>query len=237
MSKIESMNFFILVLAACFAIFLFVVYFLSHDDFVILRRDVPMEKIYNNAIIFSLVTLFFSRLFYVIQNPHPIFLNPLGFILFPYFPGLSLSGGLLGGFLFLILLLKMGNLPVGRLLDFFSFAFLVAAPFGFAGYFLLSGERPSLEYLVSFILIISLVFLFARFILATSLSGKLKDGSLGILFLTTFSGTSLVINIILNGGFVLGLENIILILVALLCLIPLVKQEGYEWYQNYLRRR
>lgn len=231
------MNFFILVLIACFLVFLYVVYFLSHDDFVILRNDVSMEKIFNAAFLFSFVSLFSARLFYVLFNPQPVFLNPLGFLLFPYFPGLSLSGGLLGGFLFLLFFLKIRNLPIGRIFDFFSFAFLVSSPIGFFGYFLLSGQRLSLNFLLSFILILVLTGLFIRFLLPLSLSGKLKDGSLGIIFLISFSGIFFLINIILNSKLVLSLENIILLGISIALSIPLLRQEGYEWYQSYLRRR
>lgn len=230
------MNYFIIVLIICFLIFLYVVYYLSHDDFVILRSNVPMERIYNVAFLFAGVTLFFSRLFYVIFNPQNIFLNPLGFLLFPYFPGLSLSGALLGGFIFLLAYLKLRNLPKGRLFDFFSAGFLIAYPVGLLGYFLLNGTKLSQSFVLSFILILVLLFIFVRFLLPFALSGKLKDGSLGIIFLFSFSGVSFLINAILSRGFSLSGENIIFLAITFLSLIPLVKQEGYEWYKNYLRR-
>lgn len=231
------MNFYILILAICLFIFLYVLYFLSHDDFVILRNDVSMEKIFNSALIFSVTSLFSARLLYVVSNPQEIFLSPLGFLLFPYFPGLSLAGGILGGFVFLIFYLRFKNLPVGRLLDFFSIGFLSASPIGFLGYILLSGKSITLNFLLSFILNIFLLFIFLKFLLPLSIGGKFKDGSLGILFLITFSGTFFLINLILNQRLVFSLENLILLAISVGLTIPLLRQEGYEWYQNYLRRR
>lgn len=231
------MNIFFLVLIFCFFVFLYVIYYLSHDDFVILRNDINMEKIFNLAFIFSFVSLFSSRFFYVLFNPAPVFYNILGFLLFPYFPGLSLSGGIIGGFLFLVLYLKLRKFPFGRLLDFFSMGFLIASPFGLIGYFLLSFSKYSLNHLFSIILIFALVFLFVKFILPISLSEKLKDGSLAYIFLVSFSGVFFLINMILNRGLVISKENIMILLISLVSIVPLIKQEGYDWYQNYLRRR
>lgn len=231
------MNFFILVLFLCFFVFLYVIYFLAHDDFVVLRHDVSMEKIFNSAFLFSAVALFFSRLFYVLSNPQEIFFSLLGFLLFPYFPGLSLSGGLIGGFIFLVAYLKFKNLPIGRLLDFFSIGFLTASLFGFIGFILLSGQTITYNIILGIGLNALLVFIFIRFLLPLSLSGKLKDGSLGILFLISFSGIFFLINILINRGFNISAENITLLLISVVLSIPLIRQEGYEWYQNYLRRR
>jgi len=231
------MNYFILVLIFCFSIFLYVIYFLSHDDFVILRNDVSMEKIFNAAFLFSAAALLFSRLFYAILNPADVYFSILGFFLFPYFPGLSLAGGLLGGFIFLITYSKFKNLPVGRLFDFFSIGFLISSPFGFLGYILLSTQQLSYNILISLILNLLLVFVFAKYVLSLTLSGKLKDGSLGILFLISFSGIFFLISILLNMGYILSAENLILLGIAIFLSIPLLRQEGYEWYQNYLRRR
>jgi hypothetical protein len=231
------MNFFIVVLFACLFIFLYVLYFLSHDDFVILRNDVSMEKIFNTAFIFSAVSLFSSRLIYVIGDPQEVFFSPLGFLLFPYFPGLSLAGGILGGFAFLIVYLILKGFPVGRILDFFAVGFLVASPIGFLGYILLSGGNITYNAIISLLLNILLLGAFLKFLLPISLSGKLKDGSLGILFLISFSGIFFTINLILNNGFIFSLDNFILLGISIALTIPLLRQEGYEWYQNYLRRR
>lgn len=231
------MNFFILVLIFCLFVFLYFLYFLSHDDFVMLRNDISMEKIFNLAFLFSFVSLFFSRVFYVLFNPSPLFSNLLGFLLFPYFPGLSLAGALIGGFIFLAFFLKAKNFPFGRFLDFFSMSFLVASPFGLVGYFLLTVSKYSLEHLSSILLLTILVIVFGRFILPRTLSGKLKDGSLSYVFLVTFPGIFFLISMILNKGFILSKENIAILTIALFSIFPLLRQEGYDWYQNYLRRR
>lgn len=218
------MNFFILILLLCFIIFLFIIYILSHDDFIILRRDVSMEKVFNAAFLVSLVTIFSARFFYVFFNPNSLYLSPLGFLLFPYFPGLSLAGALLGGSAFLLFYLKLKNLPVGRLFDFFGLGFLISFPVGFVGQYFLSGNRLSIGFFVSLLLIIATVAVFIKFVLPLTLGGKLKDASLGASILASLSLLSIIINVIENRGLVLSGEFTIFIVMLVSSVVFLVKQ-------------
>lgn len=220
------MNFFIVILFLCLIVFLFIVYALSRDDFVILRRDVSMEKIFNAALLASLVTIFSARLFYVFFNPNDLYLNPLGFLLFPYFPGLSLAGALLGGSAFLLFYLNLKNLPTGRLVDFFGIGFLVSFPLGFIGQYFLSGNRPSIGFGISLLLIAATVALFIKFILPLTLGGKLKDGSLGFGVLASISLLSIIISTIENRGLVPSGELTIFVVMLVFSIVFLVKQEA-----------
>lgn len=221
------MNFFILVLLICFFISLYVLYVLSKDDFVILRSDVPLHRIFNAAFSTAIFSLFFARLFFVIFNPNSLYASVLGFFLFPYFPGLSLAGGILGGFAFLTIYLKLKHLPILRLLDFFSMSLLVSYPIGFLGHFLLSKEAFSKEAFVSLILIAALLFLFARYVLPASLSGKIKDGTAFLCFLLSVSILSVVINIF-EFKHNLSLENLLFILILVPSFLTLFKYEIME---------
>ena len=110
------MQFFILILLICLFVFLYCVFVLANEDFVFLRQDVTMEKIFNIIFIGGLISLFFARLFYEFSAKN-IFSNPLVFLLIPYFPGLSLLGGVAGaGAYFLFLKIRKENsLPLGRI--------------------------------------------------------------------------------------------------------------------------
>lgn len=227
------MNYLFLVLIFCFTIFLYVIYSLSRDDFVVLRSNASMEKIFNAAFLSAFFALFTSRLLYIVFNPKPIFLNPLGFLLFPYFPGLSLIGGLLGGFLFSTVILKSWNLPVGRIIDFFSMGFLVSFPFGFLGSFLLSQQKLSAPSYFSVILYLALLFIFIKFILPLSLGGKLKDGSLSLLSIFSFSLTYLISNIIIMPNF--NLESILTVSAILFSLAFFVQKEKLA--ERYLNKK
>lgn len=130
LNVVNLMQFLILVLLFCFFIFLFALYLLTRDDFVFIRKDVSLEKVFNMAFTTFAASILGARILYVILNPSSNFFNPLVFLLFPYFPGLSLVGGVGGGVLFLVFLCKYQKLPMGRLLDFFSISFLSALPMG-----------------------------------------------------------------------------------------------------------
>jgi len=219
------MNFLILVLLFCFIIFLYVIYLLSHDDFVILRFNAPMEKIFNAAFLSGVSGLFLARLIYVVSNPSPVFHSFLGLLLFPYFPGLSVIGGLIGGFGFAYLYFKSRNLPLGRLMDFFSIGFLVAYPAGLIGTLILSSQKLSWPFYVSILLSIVLLGIFIKYILPKSLGGKLKDGSLSLIFFSAFSFVYIFTNIFLsNFKQIINIENILSILILISSVIFLLKR-------------
>ncbi len=204
------MNFLILVLFFCFLIFLYVIYLLSHDDFVILRRDVSMEKIFNAAFLFAIAGLFFSRITYIFFNPSPVFNSFLGFILFPYFPGLSMIGGVIGGFGFVYLYFKSRNLPIGRLMDFFAMALLSSYPAGLIGTLVLSRYPLSWPFYFSILLSIIALVIFIKYVLPFSLGGKLKDGTLSLIFFSSFSFIYILTNISLsNFREIINAENLL----------------------------
>lgn len=191
-----NMQFFILVLLVCFVLFLYAVYVLSHDDFVLLRKDVTTEQVFNVAFLTSVFALFFARFFYVLAYPKKIFFTFLGFTLFPYFPGLSLVGAILGGILFLYLYCSNKKLPTGRIFDFFTIGLLVSMPIGFLGQILLAGY--SFAALASFIIFLVFLILILKFILPHSINGEFKEGSLFMAFLLVYSFTTFLISIVFS---------------------------------------
>ena len=194
------MQFFIFVLLICLFIFLYCVYVLANEDFIFLRRDVTMEKIFNIIFLGSLISLFMSRLFYGF-SAKDIFANPLVFLLIPYFPGLSLLGGVVGAGAYLLFLMRhrKNPLPMGRMCDFFSIAFLISLSVGFIGNFMFSEEgiafiKAGVQAVLYFILFI----IFLKFFLPQLLSGKFKEGKITFLFLICFSVVNLVANAFLK---------------------------------------
>lgn len=214
---------FILLLIFGFLVFLFCVHLFAHDDFVLMRKNVSMERVFNLAFLTVFSGLFFARFFYVLFHFHSDFLSPLVFFLFPYFPGLSLAGGVGGGAVFLLLYASFRKLPKVRLFDVFSLSFVFALSLSFfVDFFLRQKIILSLDLAVP---AIYLVF----FIASTRLflKAKLKDGSLGIVFMLIFSlvlfaaGRIKAQNLLLLNG-----EDFILIEMFLLSLVFLLKQEN-----------
>lgn len=225
------MNYFIFILLISLFVFLFCIHFLSRDDFVLLRKDISMDKIFNLSFITFGIGLFFARFFYTIFFNINLLLKPLDFILFPYLPGLSLTGGVLGGVIFLIYYLKIKKMPLERLLDFFSISVLSAMPVGYLGYFLLMLPKTFvLDAIILTILYFILFIIFIKFLcFDLLLKGKLKDGTIGILFLFSFSLISLFAGIIVrfkNFAFLDQPQNYILFGAFLITLVFLIDKEN-----------
>jgi hypothetical protein len=225
------MQFFVLVLLICLFVFLYCVYVLSNDDFIFLRRDVTMDKIFNMIFVGTLFSLFFSRLIYGFSATS-IFRNPFVFMLFPYFPGLSLLGGVVGiGVYFLYLTRRQGDpLPLGRIYDFFSIAFLISLPIGFVGYLLFLGKGIEVKLGIEAVLYFILFIIFLKFFLPKLLSGVFKEGTITSLFLICFSIISLISNAfskISILAYLKNFENTLLILILISSVVFIFNKEGF----------
>ncbi len=215
------MHFFAVVLIICLVVFLFTLYTFSHDDFILLRRDVSMDQVFNLALIASALSLLSSRVFYVLMHPKPVFLNPLGFIIFPYFPGLSFIGGIVGGLILFIILLRRRGFPTGRIFDFFSISFLSALPIGFIGYMLLSRNFDPL--IISEFFIYLLLLLIYWFILIPRfIKNSRQDGLLGLIFLLSVSFIATAHNLLARTK-ILNVENIASLLIFVGALMIIVR--------------
>lgn len=194
------MQFFIFVLLLCVFLFLFVLFILAKDDVMFLRKNVSVEYLFNISILSLLGGLFFARFIFVIFHFSSDYLNPLVFFIFPYFPGLSLFGGIIGTWMVLTFLLKSKKtFPRGRILDFFSISALSVFPIGYVGYVLLS-KRPFLSLDGFFIVIYSFLFLFfIFFFFQKTKKRELAEGSIAYLFLSLVSLFALVTT--LSSGF------------------------------------
>lgn len=211
-----------------FFLSLFCLYLLAHDDLVLLRKNISVEQIFDIAFVMLIVGVLFSRFLYVILHFDPKFLNPFVFLLFPYYPGLSLLGGILGGSGYIAVFSKMRKMPMGRLFDFFSFAAFCATSFGLLGYHIFV-KRPLTVYGIVISLIYLILFaVYVFLIMPKERRGELKDGSIGFLFLAVFAMFSFLLNIFASGSkvaFVFGIEEIILTLMFFISLILFLQQE------------
>lgn len=215
------------IITACFFIFLYNLYYVSHDDFVIVRKDISIEKILSLGFLTGFISLFFSRLFFVILNPSSQVTNPLGFLAITYFPGLSLSGGILGGCLFIYFYAKLNKLPIGKILDLIIFSFIAVLPLGFLMFFVFHFGKTGVVFNSLFLctFIISLIFL--KIIYRFSEKGEIKDGSFSLIFLSIFNLVFFLIKLFsdINAFSFFDLENIVLFLLIFSSLILLVNQE------------
>lgn len=223
--------FFLLLFLSCLFIFLFTVYALGREDFIILRKNVLMEQLFNLSFLTLLVGLLSARIFYIIFNFDPKFIHPMTFFLFFYFPGLSLVGGALGGTIFTIGYCSLRHLPARRIFDIFSLSFLFSLPFGYIINFIF--QLISRKSFSSLNLIVSLVFIAVFIFLAKIfMRGKLKDGSTGLFVLVFFSLIQIAVNFSgrLKSGLYIKIEDFILIAMFLVSL-------GIYSYQQFLKKK
>ncbi|MBI2028772.1 MAG: prolipoprotein diacylglyceryl transferase [Candidatus Levybacteria bacterium] len=223
------MQFFIFFLVVCLFIFLFCEYYLAKDDLVFLRKNISMERFFNIIFIGSLFCLLGARFFYGLFHAKQILLNPFVFLLFPYFPGLSLVGGVIGAVVFYLILSlnKKNPLPLGRMSDFFSVGFLITLPVGFLGYFMFAEEMSSLIRTISLMAVYIILFaIFWKIFLPQMLNHKFKDGTITFLFLVCFSLVSIISNTVRDFKEILTLENVIFLIMLISSLVFLIMQEN-----------
>ena len=192
------------------------------------RKNVTLEALFNLSFFSAGLGLLISRLIYVLLHPSADYLNPLVFILFPYFPGLSLPGGIIGGILFVILYNKRKKIPTGRILDFFALSFLTAIPIGLLGSQLLVGMQDPFKGIFLPVIFLVTVFFSVKVLLPLNIRGEIKDGSLGSLIMIIFSITLFLSNVTherFELSFQKQFENLLLLALLIFSLVVLVRQE------------
>lgn len=192
------MQFIIEILIVSFLVFLFGVFVLSKDDFVLLRKNVSLEELFNIGIVAGIVGVIVSRLGFVLGSPHIMYLNPLVFLALPYFPGLSLSFGIVGGFLYIFLYTMKKKFPIKRIFDVMITAFAGSMSIGsllsFVVFFAVDRKMQFVflvEFFVYLVLLSFLSWLFTK--------SKTRDGDTSIVGMFFICFTQIVFLLFLRG--------------------------------------
>jgi len=232
------MEIFLFFLASVF-IFLFFVFSLCREDFVLFRKNIATEKVFNFAFLTVGVALFTARIVYIGFNFAPGFMHPLVFFLFPYFPGFSLSGGMLGSMLFILIFADRYKLPRGRIFDIFTLSFVGTLPF----MYLL--EQLSLllqkKQLMPFVFLVSIIYV-GLFVFLFRLLEKNKfiDGSVGyisVLAVTSFIFLSKLLGKVAKSSLALQQDDLLFIIIFFLSILFLLQQEKIMPHLRKLKRR
>lgn len=222
------MEYLIIVLFLCLIVYFFSLHVLAKEDLIFVRKSITLEALFNLSFIVMGIGLLISRLTFVLLNPSSLYLNPLVFLLFPYYPGLSFIGGVGGAIIALWLIGRKRKFPTGRIFDFFSLSLLAALPLGFLGTHLLLGLRDVFSGILMPIIFLATVIFFSKILLPLNVRGEIKDGSLGYLVLMIVSFTLLLANILKTSSdfqFFFGIENVLYIVIFFSCLILVYLQE------------
>jgi prolipoprotein diacylglyceryltransferase len=211
-----------------FFVFLFCLYKLSKDDIVLIRKNISLDQLFNVVFLISIAGFLSARIFYVLSNPDRGFLNPLVFFLVPYFPGLSLVGGVAGAVLLLIYYGRQKKYPVGRILDFVVISLFAALPLG---YIAVVFEKRTMTFLESIFLPIlyGLLFLIMyKVFFPRLIQNNLQPGSIGTLGLILFSLISFLTSMVQNKmGLIwfIGITEVLSAAIFFTALYFLVRQE------------
>lgn len=101
---------------------LFILYVLSKNDFVLLRKNVTLFSIFDTVFLFMFVGFIFGRAFYILTAQNLPLLHALRFFYIIRFPGFSMLGLFLGGLLSLYVQ-PLDKKAFPRLCDIFCISF------------------------------------------------------------------------------------------------------------------
>lgn len=212
--------------------FFFTLFVQGHDDFILTKKNISMEKIFNSAFLFLVCSIVFSSLFFSLFHLH--------YFQLLFFSGFSLFGLLIGGGIFIFTYFKHPKNPKLRIFDFFSMAFLFAYTVGFLfESFLLFFGRRHMQILIFeelvFLILISAFFI--SYIIPKIKKGEFQDGSAGLIFYILFSPIVLLQDRIIRvKDFKLNLEGILILLLLLIFLWLLATREKIIFkLNNYLK--
>lgn len=225
----------LLLLSICFFIFLFILFILANDDFVLLRKHVSIHNLFDLSFIVFVIALLSARVTYVLFHFSFGFLNPLVFFIFPYFPGLTISGGIIGATLFLFFYCIIGKLPQKRVWDIFSLAMLGCLPVGLL-LFLLHEKKTFFSGIACIILII-FSFAFFVFIIRLFQKGSIRDGATAWLSLSFFSFVSLLSGFLYDKEkifYSLSINQIMLFFLSIIFLLLFLREEYLLFKEKHL---
>src|SRR3990167_55796 len=97
----------------------FILYLVSRQDFVLLRKNISLSQMFDAAIIAFVIAFFSSRLLYILNSQDFSLFHIIKFFHLIKFPGLSLLGLFLGGAFALYVIFRKRR-ALGRLYDIFT---------------------------------------------------------------------------------------------------------------------
>ncbi len=222
------MQLYIVFLFLSIVIFTYSLYLLGREDVIFIRKNVTLEQLFNIFFIVFLVSLFISRLVYILIHPLWVYANPIAFFSIFALPGMSVIGGVIGATLFLLYYSKLRKLPLGRLFDFFTLSFFCALPVAvFGSFFRLHSPRFTESIFLPILYLFLYIFLM-KIIFPKLLQGVLKSGSIGLLVILLYSLIWVLTSMVKNQSGIFGfvtIEDLLAVFLFVGCLVQLVKLE------------
>jgi prolipoprotein diacylglyceryltransferase len=151
------------------------------------------------------------------------------FLAFPYYPGLSLGGGIIGGVIFMYLTCKRKRYPFLRIFDFIGLSFLAAIPYGMLGTLFIHSLTVYSAVFIT-ILYLSFFLFFFKVLYPKLLKGDVKEGRMGLYFLLGYGAFSLLLSIVNHQKGIISffgfedLLSLLIFIISLFCYIRLERQ-------------
>jgi hypothetical protein len=98
-------------------VFLYVLFIIGRDDFLLLRKNIALDQLFSLSLIGSFFVVLGARVGHVIFQFDMVYLNPLVFLAFFYLQGLSFSGGIIAAIIWIAFASRSRKYPFWKLLD------------------------------------------------------------------------------------------------------------------------
>lgn len=216
-----------IIVIICLFIFLYSLYILGKDDYVLIRKNISVEQLFDFSFIGLLTGLILAKILAFVLNP-VVGKNLVQQVFSPTGSGVILLGIILGYMIVLYLIGKYRRFPLGRLFDFFALSIISSISFGFLISVFFVNKHEIFYYLIPGFIYLGLQVFFWNFLFMRSSGNKLKDGSLACIFLMFFPLISFVLTkfyLYRKDAFYLIAEDYFLIIVFFISLFLLLKNE------------
>jgi hypothetical protein len=167
---------------------LFVLFVLSENDFILVRREITLPIMFNRMFLSMIAAFMIGRAVYALDTGEFYMFNPLVFFNFAKFQGFSVFGAFFGA-VGAMLYLTRDRKALGRTLDIFSLSY-----FPYLLLYFLKNPISFQMILIKIVILIVLVVIFSTF-LNSHRNYSLKDGSLFFVVLITFAHFNILQNI------------------------------------------
>jgi hypothetical protein len=224
----------LLVLIPALLVFLFLLYKLTGDDHIFIRKNISIEQMFDTGFNTLWVSLLVSRIYFFLFDAN--FSGNYFIAFFTKWGGFSFAAAIASAILFLYLVGKYKKIPLGRLFDFFTLSLLFALPVGYLSIALLRWQQKMMiPYMLCTLVYLIAAIVFRKFLYPKLLNRSLKEGTMGIYFFLLFPLVSFATTFVNFGksSFILfTVTNVMYISIFLAGIVLLIKQE-----RNRLRRR
>lgn len=174
----------IILIISTLIISFFSLYILSKYDFVLIRKNVSVNQIFDLSFISIVIAFITGRLFFIINEARPELLNPIQFFYILRFPGISMLGFFIGGTICTWFLFRKTK-ALRRIYDIFTISFFPVFLFH-----LTFRPYPMFPMIISAVIFISGM-VFWSFIIRSHQKYSLKDCSISYLVMALVSSDAL----------------------------------------------